>query len=258
MRLAFFSDVHGNPVAFERCLEAIGAAGADSVVFLGDLVHYGPLPWECIRIAMDGDFDCIQGNCDRAVARGRSATGEHYDNPQWSRQAEEIMEYTLDSVSPQQKKWLKKLPEELRFQVGRKTLHCVHGLPGAQDRGLAPDAADDIYDSILTRSGADILVCGLTHRPTVIRRPGGLILNPGAVGGGTVPSGGTFMILEISEEGSVEIGTHGFRYEPSPLEEAYREAGTGDIFLKCLKLGRDQRGYWHTDEPAWRQKWAEP
>src|SRR5262249_49786772 len=50
MRLAVFSDIHGNLVAFEAALadlEALG--GADRIWILGDLAAYGPRPAECIR-----------------------------------------------------------------------------------------------------------------------------------------------------------------------------------------------------------------
>lgn len=257
MRLAFFSDVHGNLPGLKAALAESAARNADTVVCLGDLVHYGPEPGECIRAVRESGIDCIQGNCDRAVARGRKTTGETYENPHWTNIAATFLQWTSESVSREDRKWLKSLPEEIRFQVGRKTVHCVHGLPGRQSEGLPENAAAEVYDSILKRSGADILVCGLTHTPSIIRRPSGLILNPGSTGGGTLPSGGTLMMVTFPEEGHPQVETVEFQYDPQEIEKAYESAGTGELFLKCLKLGRDQRGNWHTDQPKWRQQWAE-
>ena len=65
------------------------------------------------------------------------------------------------------------------------------------------------------------------------------------------------MILTFPEEGFPQVETVEFKYDKHKIEKAYEKAGTGELFLKCLKLGRDQRGNWHTDQPKWRQQWAE-
>lgn len=257
MRIAFFSDVHGNLPGLKQVLHEINEREIDTVVCLGDLVQYGPEPEECIELLRNSEIDCIQGNCDRAIARGRKSTGETFENPHWTNIATSFLQWTSESISNRNKKWLKDLPEELRFQVGKKTVHCVHGLPGRQSEGLPDNAAAEVYDAILNRSGSDILVCGLTHTPSIIRRPQGLIINPGSTGGGTIPSGGTFMVLTFPEEGFPQVETVEFTYDKHEIEEAYEKTGTGELFLKCLKLGRDQRGSWHTDQPKWRQQWAE-
>jgi len=257
LRIAFFSDVHGNLPGLKQVLHEIKEREIDTVVCLGDLVQYGPEPEECIELLRNSEIDCIQGNCDRAVARRRNTTGETFENPHWTNIAASFLQWTSESISNSSRKWLKNLPEELRFQVGKKTVHCVHGLPGRQSEGLPEDAAAEVYDAILNRSGADILVCGLTHTPSIIRRPEGLIINPGSTGGGTIPSGGTYMVLTFPEEGFPQVETVEFTYDKHEIEEAYEKAGTGELFLKCLKLGRDQRGSWHTDQPKWRQQWAE-
>ncbi len=44
MRLAIFADIHANRQAFEACLEAARARGAERMVCLGDIVGYGADP----------------------------------------------------------------------------------------------------------------------------------------------------------------------------------------------------------------------
>ncbi len=229
----------------------------DLVVCLGDLVHYGPMPSEVISYMQSNEIDCIQGNCDRTIARQRDSTGEEYENPHWRNLAAEFFQWTSDQISSKQRKWLRELPDELRFQVEKKSILCVHGLPGSQAKGLTDDTAAEIYDAILSRAGTSIVVCGFTHKPSIVRRPNGLIINPGSVGGGSVPSGGTAMILSFPEEGEPDVETLEFTYSLEDVEACYEKAGIGEIFLKCLELGRDQRGNWHTDDPKWRQQWAE-
>jgi len=243
--------------ALKSAVSALKKHEADIVVCLGDLVQYGPMPEDVVDFIRNSDIECVQGNCDRAIGRRRDNTVEEYENPHWRNLAAEFLDWTSLRISPSARKWLRGLPDELRFQVGKKTIHCVHGLPGTQSEGLPEEKAAEIYDGILTRSGSSIVVCGFTHAPSIIRRPGGLILNPGSVGGGSIPSGGTAMILSFPGEGEPEVETIEYRYPLEELEEAYREAGIGEIFLKCIELGRDQRGTWHTDDPKWRQQWAE-
>lgn len=257
MKIAFISDIHGNLAALKAAMDTLNSREIDLVVNLGDLVHYGPVPSEVISFVQSSDIESIQGNCDRAVARQRSITGEEYENPHWRNLAADFFEWTSDQITPRQRRWLRELPDERRFQFEKKTILCVHGLPGNQAMGLPADAAAEIYDSILARSGASIVVCGSTHTPSIIRRPNGLIMNPGSVGGGSVPSGGTAMILSFAEEGEPEVETVQFTYSLEDTEAGYKAAGMGNIFLKCLELGRDQRGNWHTEDPKWRQQWAE-
>ncbi len=257
LKIAFISDIHGNFSALKAAMNVLKSKKVDLIVSLGDLVHYGPMPSEVVEYVRNSEIECVQGNCDRTIARRRQSTGEEYENPHWRNKAADFLKWTSDQITPSQRKWLKNLPDELRFQVEKKTILCVHGLPGTQAAGLPEDAAAEIYDAILARSGSSILVCGFTHKPSIIRRPDGLIINPGSVGGGSIPSGGTAMILSFPEEGEPEVETLQYTYSLKDIQAGYRDAGIGEIFLNCLELGRDQRGNWHTDDPKWRQQWAE-
>ena len=257
MKIAFISDVHGNLAAVEAALEAVNSHGVDLVVNLGDLVQYGPEPSEVISFVRSSGIECVQGNCDRAVARRRESTGEEFENPHWRNIAADFLEWTTSQVTAGQRKWLKNLPEELRYQVGKRSVLCVHGLPGHHAAGLPREAAAEIYDEILSKADTSVVACGFTHTPLIIRRPGGLIINPGSVGGGSVPSGGTAMILSFPDEGEPEVETLEYTYSLKTTKDRYNKIELGSIFLKCLELGRDQRGIWHTDDPKWRQQWAE-
>jgi len=257
LKIAFISDVHGNLAAVKAALEAVNSHGVDLVVSLGDLVQYGPEPSEVISFVRGSGIECVQGNCDRAVARRRESTGEEFENPHWRNIAADFLKWTTSQVTAGQRKWLKNLPEELRYQVGKRSVLCVHGLPGHHAAGLPMEAAAEIYDEILSKADTSVVVCGFTHTPSIVRRPGGLIINPGSVGGGSVPSGGTAMILSFPEEGEPEVETLEYTYSLKAAKDRYNKIELGSVFLKCLELGRDQRGNWHTDDPEWRQQWAE-
>lgn len=66
MRIAVFSDVHANYSALETVLACIKSVGVDQLVFLGDIVGYGPDVAASIDLlAALPDLICLKGNHDR-------------------------------------------------------------------------------------------------------------------------------------------------------------------------------------------------
>ncbi|MCD6141828.1 metallophosphoesterase [Candidatus Acetothermia bacterium] len=65
-RIGIISDIHGNLPALEAVLSALNAEGAETVIFCGDLVGYGPWPGEVIA-RMQGSSIGVQGNHDAAA-----------------------------------------------------------------------------------------------------------------------------------------------------------------------------------------------
>jgi predicted phosphodiesterase len=72
MRIAVFSDVHGNLTALEAVLADIDRQAVDATVFAGDLCLVGPRPAECLRLAREQGITSIYGNTDDWVL-GRQA-----------------------------------------------------------------------------------------------------------------------------------------------------------------------------------------
>src|SRR5579859_6815568 len=73
MRLAMFSDIHGNPIALEAVLADIQASGgADSYLVLGDLVAVGHDPVAVLeRLCGLPEVRYVQGNTDRHIVTGQ-------------------------------------------------------------------------------------------------------------------------------------------------------------------------------------------
>ncbi|MEM9950413.1 MAG: metallophosphoesterase family protein [Chloroflexota bacterium] len=65
MRLAIFSDVHGNADALSGVLEDIKEQGTfDNIIFAGDLVYGLHQPSLCIDLIHEHDVLCVYGNTD--------------------------------------------------------------------------------------------------------------------------------------------------------------------------------------------------
>lgn len=103
MRYAIIADVHANLEALNAVFEDLRYKTADSILFLGDSIGYGPNPNECIEVLRQKASVLIAGNHDRAVA---GLTDIEYFNPN----ARAAIEWTKTVLSDENKVFLKKLP----------------------------------------------------------------------------------------------------------------------------------------------------
>ena len=258
MKIGIISDIHGNLPGLEACFRLLTEEGVDQIVCLGDLVQFGPYPSEVIDFLQLKGIDSVQGNCDRAVAKGRGSTGDSFDIVYWEQMASDLLEWTADQLTPQQKKYLRKLPAELRYSVGSVRILCVHGLPGNICGCMEQNMSKEVYSFILKKNKCDILLVGHTHEMFLKPVNSRLIINPGSVGGGTIPEESTVAILNVNEENTTaSVSWHRIHFDMELYEKKYRHQGLPETFLKCVLLGRDPRGRWHSDDFTRRQKWAE-
>ena len=70
MKIAVFSDIHGNLEALKKTLERIGEENADRIVFLGDIFQRGHEETECLELLKDRGILCLKGNCELYVEHG--------------------------------------------------------------------------------------------------------------------------------------------------------------------------------------------
>ena len=61
-RIAVFSDIHGNLEALEAILNDIERNNIDEVIYLGDVIGFGPNPKECLDLIMDSRIKMVRGN----------------------------------------------------------------------------------------------------------------------------------------------------------------------------------------------------
>ena len=68
MRIALFSDVHGNLSALRAVRQAIASqSDIDQTIFVGDLCLFGPRPQECLDLLRDMAVPAIVGNTDEWI-----------------------------------------------------------------------------------------------------------------------------------------------------------------------------------------------
>ncbi len=70
MKIAVFSDVHGNLKALNAVLKQIKEQNVDMTVFLGDIFQRGNEEIECLELLKDSGALCIKGNCELYAEHG--------------------------------------------------------------------------------------------------------------------------------------------------------------------------------------------
>jgi putative phosphoesterase len=177
LRIAVFSDVHGNYAALSAVLDDIERHGVDATIGLGDFLS-GPFdPQGVADRIIAGKYPCVRGNHDRWIVEGREGNDWVVDS--WVR----------ETISAQQTSWLRGLP---KTQVFASEVFMCHGTPADDNTAWLDIFTDDDAVASLPRemieaagAGHDypVLLCGHSHVPRTVRlRDGRLVVNPGTVG----------------------------------------------------------------------------
>lgn len=122
MRIAIFSDVHGNLSGLEAVLADIDRRAADLVVFAGDLCLMGPHPAETLRLVRERRLPSVVGNTDGFITSGVTPP-EKFGS---------VIEWTRSQLSPEESDWLARLPFSLQISPAEGTagrLLIVHANP---------------------------------------------------------------------------------------------------------------------------------
>ncbi|MFN2527682.1 MAG: metallophosphoesterase [Candidatus Baltobacteraceae bacterium] len=176
MRIAIFSDIHGNLLAFDACLADLqNQGGADIVVGAGDYCFDGPKPKRVLQRLQEIGAQCLRGNSDRLIANPGSETVVDPDD--------------LEQVAWQQKElgeklvaWLRDLPTELRFGEGAGQLLVVHANPVNDYEHIWPDAGDKDLERLVGEEQASTIAFGHLHLPYARTWRGKLLVDVASAG----------------------------------------------------------------------------
>lgn len=171
MRIAIFSDVHGNVRALEAVLADMRARGPfDQVINAGDLVFGGPRPREAIALLQAEGYPTVVGNTDEWVVGTAGGPGA-------------VVEWTRRQLLPGHLIFLRSLPRSYRVEPpGAPPLVVVHATAVSTTDSVMPDAPAEVLTRALNEAGARTLVYGHIHRPYVRPLDGRLVVNVGSVG----------------------------------------------------------------------------
>ncbi len=182
MRIAIFSDVHGNLPALDAVLTDVRSQQPDAVYCLGDLVGYAPFPNEVVERIRHEAIPTIMGNYDDGVGFERDECGCAYREQEERRRGDQSLRWTKAHVTADNKAFLRTLKPEIRFEADGRRVVLVHGSPRKINQYLFEDRPTSSFQRLAASSNADIIVFGHTHKPYAKVVDGVLFLNVGSVG----------------------------------------------------------------------------
>jgi predicted phosphodiesterase len=185
MRVAIFSDVHGNLTALEAVLANMDEQAPDVVVFAGDLCVFGARPAECLELVRELEIASIYGNTDEFIA-GPPLLSDDIDEEERRRRQHihDISSWTHAELNEMQRAWLRELPFHRRISPTpnpRDDLFIVHANPKDVNQIIYPPTSrqeelfgevkqrDDDLRPLLEDLMIDVLAFGHLHVPNVRR-----------------------------------------------------------------------------------------
>jgi predicted phosphodiesterase len=204
MRVAVFSDVHGNLPALDRFIE-VTRPRVDAYLCLGDVVDYGPWSDECLErvLALPG-IVLLEGNHER-LFRGESAPEEE------SPLVRAFFERSFERFT--RRDLIAGLARE--HQLGR--FRCVHTI---DERRIREDTVIEI---------ARDYVIGHSHHQFEIQRSGFSIVSCGSVGQNRSRLDILNYAIHDSESDRVEL-----HQEPYSVDALFSEMLACDYPRACL------------------------
>jgi len=243
MRIAVLSDIHGNAWALDAVLDEMAHVHVDRVLNLGDC-FFGPLdPKGTHERLLSRGWPTVRGNQDRALLDGA-------DNP--------TARFTLAEIGSEGVAWL---TLQTHPTISQGAILACHGDLEHDDVTLVeriePGRVRAATDAELTESlagadaGAEVVLCGHSHRPGAVSLSDGrLVVNPGSVGlpaytadaphAHAMESGtphARWALLERKRRGAWRVELRATPYDTSAAAEAARMRGRLD-WASWIETGR--------------------
>lgn len=176
MRIAIFSDIHGNCLALETVLADIKQTQTDSLICLGDAIQGGPQPRETVALLRDLACPIVMGNSDDWLITGKtieSLSSQHY----------EIRDWSLSKLSKDDCAFISQFPSTIEIELGKKKrLLCFHGSPKSYYNNILPTTSDAELQELLGDNQSFIYTGGHVHSQLLRRIGDTFYFRPGSVG----------------------------------------------------------------------------
>ncbi len=237
-QITVFGDIHGNLPALEAVWEEMEKRNLEKRFCLGDLVGYGVQPDEVVYFIRNHDIPSLMGNYDEGVGWDSDDCGCAYRTPQAQALGERSIAWSNAHTTAENKAYLRNLPMTMTLMMDKLRLTLVHGSPRRINEYLYEDRPDSSIERLLDMIGADVIICGHTHKPYDRTLPSGRrLINAGSVGKPKDhdPRAG-FVVLTVDGK---ELQTEFVRvaYDVEKAAQAIEAAEMPDEFAVMLRKG---------------------
>ncbi|HUN23461.1 MAG TPA: metallophosphoesterase family protein [Anaerolineales bacterium] len=240
MRIALLSDIHANWTALSAVLAHARRRRVDEYWHLGDLVGYCAFPNDVVRWCRKNCTLGVIGNYDlRVLSIAESAKKQVKDFAKSPKHT--ALEWADAQLSSKNRKYLLKLPKEVRVIIEGKSILATHGNLFSLSEAIKPDTPPEKLLPQIEKANAQIILTGHSHIPFKRKFEQALFINPGSVGR---PQDGdaraSYAILHITEK-SVRITLYRVEYDVAQAVQAIQEQGLppsfGEMLLQARTLG---------------------
>lgn len=182
MRLAIFSDIHGNLVALDAVLADWEQSPPDQVVCLGDAIQGGPQPAQVVARLRALGCPVVLGNADDFLLKGPASIGETV-SPERQRMLDAVRDWSLSQLSPADLDFIARFQPTVELDLGEgRSLLCFHGSPASFNDVILPNTPDAEVLTLLGAYQPRFMCGGHTHVQHLRRLGDSFYFNPGAVG----------------------------------------------------------------------------
>ncbi len=237
MNVALLGDVHANLHALEAVLLHARQQKVEAIWNVGDFVGYAAFPDEVVRCLRGEGAISIIGNYDLKVLRFKKKRAK------WrkSKRPEKWLafQWAYENLSKASRKYLRGLPQELRFDQAGWRFLLTHGSPASNEEPLTTITSDDRLRELGPLARAQVIICGHSHEPFVRQANGWQYINTGSVGRpGDGDPRACYAVLRL-EDGDLQVRHYRVPYDVAGAVEAIRARGLPEIFAQMLLEGLD-------------------
>ena len=141
MRIAVFSDIHGNPYAAEAVLNAIQGDGPfDAVIAAGDHCLSGSDPARCVDLLRDASVLALVGNTDEYIFAPHKTPSDEAHRVKWDEILRDV-HWARERMTNEDIAWLAARPFSVRFSPTPNPaddLLVVHAHPKSLEGTIYP------------------------------------------------------------------------------------------------------------------------
>jgi predicted phosphodiesterase len=161
-RVACFGGIYNNYLALQAAIGDVKSRGADAVFCLGDMGAFGPHPDRVFPLLIDHHIVCVQGNYDDSIGNELQDCQCGYTDSRDNHFAQISYDYTLANTSIENRRYLRELPKEIRFELGPLRVLLCHGSPRKTNEFLWESTSPTHFlDVLADRYQADVIAA--TH-----------------------------------------------------------------------------------------------
>jgi len=183
MRVALFSDIHGNTLGLRAVLEHLrNHGGAEVIIAAGDLVAGGYGGDEVVELLLENEASMVRGNHE-VLAANPDDYFQHMPE-KWMDWAQRDADWLRENLSPAYWDLLARLPlsNSIEFENGKKLFICHAAPDDPWPYVCAQDVHRDILQDTYGQVDADVIAYGHMHQHHILWIDGKLLLNVASVG----------------------------------------------------------------------------